>query len=64
MHENEVKPLFVDVDKVRFDFGVSKAKAYDIIRSMNIELKKQHPQAIVVAGRVNRIFYEECCLQR
>ena len=24
------------------------------------ELKKENPRAIVVAGKVNRIFYEEC----
>lgn len=57
------KPLFVNVDTVRSDLGVSRAKAYQIIKELNNELKKQHPMAIVVAGKVNRVWYEEACLQ-
>ena len=56
------EPLFVGVETVQFDFGVSRAKAYDIIRNLNDELRKQHPKAIIVAGKVNRFFYEEACL--
>ncbi len=59
----ERKPLFVGVDTVKFDLGVSRAKAYDVIKQLNRELKKQNPRAIVVAGRVNRIWYEEACLK-
>ena len=55
-------PLFVDVDTVVSDLGVSRAKAYDIIRKLNDELKQQNPRAIVVAGKVNRIWYEEACM--
>ena len=57
------KPLFVGVDTVRFDLGVSKAKAYDVIKQLNKELKEANPRAIVVAGKVNRIWYEEACLK-
>lgn len=57
------KPLFVSVDTVRNDLGVSRAKAYQVIKELNTELKKQHPMAIVVSGKVNRIWYEEACLQ-
>ena len=32
-------PLFVGVDTVVSDLGVSRAKAYDIIRKLNDELK-------------------------
>lgn len=56
----EGKPLYVGVDTVAVDFGVSRAKAYAIIKNLNAELKKENPRAIVVAGKVNRIFYEEC----
>jgi len=61
MYENE-KSLFVNVATVCHDLGVSKAKGYQIIKELNTELKKQHPMAIVVAGRVNRVWYEEACL--
>ena len=61
MYENE-KSLFVNVDTVCHDLGVSRAKGYQIIKELNTELKKQHPMAIVVAGKVNRVWYEEACL--
>ena len=59
----EKEPLFVGVDTGMFDLGVSRAKAYDVIRELNEELKKEHPKAIVVSGKVNRIWYEEACLK-
>ena len=57
------KLLFVNVDTVKNDLGVSRAKAYQVIKELNAELKKQYPMAIVVAGKVKRIWYEEACLQ-
>ena len=62
MSKNE-KHLLVNVETVQSDLGVSRAKAYQIIKELNIELKKKYPMAIVVSGRVNRIWYEEACLQ-
>ena len=59
----ERQPLFVGVDTVIFELGVSRAKAYDVIKQLNKELKKENPRAIVVAGKVNRIWYEEACLK-
>lgn len=59
----ERQPLFIGVDTVIFDLGVSRAKAYDVIKQLNKELKKENPRAIVVAGKVNRIWYEEACLK-
>lgn len=59
----KTKPLFVNVETVQSDLGVSRAKAYQVIKDLNEQLRKKHPMAIVVAGRVNRIWYEEACLQ-
>jgi hypothetical protein len=56
-------PLFVGVDTVKFDLGVSRAKAYEVIKELNKEMKQQNPRAIVVTGKVNRIWYEEACLK-
>ncbi len=56
-------PMFVGVDTVKFDLGVSRAKAYEVIKQLNRELKEANPRAIVVAGKVNRIWYEEACLK-
>ena len=52
----ERKPLFVGVNTVQFDFGVSRAKAYAIIKQLNESLKAENPKAIIVAGKVNRIY--------
>ena len=60
----ENKPMFIGVATVQHDLGVSRSKAYDIIRQLNAEMKKQNPTALVVCGRLNRICYEEACLQR
>ena len=55
-------PMYVGVDTVVEDFGISKAKAYEVIKELNASLKAEHPKAIVIAGKVNRIWYEEACL--
>lgn len=60
---DKTKSLFVTVDTVQSDLGVSRAKAYQVIKDLNKQLRKKHPMAIIVAGRVNRIWYEEACLQ-
>ena len=59
----EKEPLFIGVDTVMFDLGVSRAKAYDVIKELNAQMKKENPRAIVVCGKVNRIWYEEACLK-
>ena len=56
-------PMFVGVDTVKFDLGVSRAKAYEVIKQLNKEMKEQNPRAIVVSGKVNQIWYEEACLK-
>ncbi len=56
-------PLFIGVDTVKSDLGVSRAKAYEVIRELNTAMKAENPKAIVVAGKVNRIWYEEACLR-
>ncbi|MFI3214019.1 MAG: hypothetical protein R3Y24_11845 [Eubacteriales bacterium] len=55
-------PLFIGVDTIKSDLGVSRAKAYEVIKELNSEMKAQNPKAIVVSGKVNRIWYEEACL--
>ena len=60
--EQERLPVFVGVDTVRYDLGVSRAKAYEVIKDLNKELKAQNPRALIVSGKVNRIWYEEACL--
>lgn len=56
-------PLYIGVDTVKKDLGVSRAKAYAVIKELNENMKAEHPKAIIVAGKVNRIWYEEACLR-
>jgi len=60
--KDDNKSLFVGVDTVQRDLGVSRAKAYEVIRELNHQLKEQYPRAIVVAGKVNRKWYEEALI--
>ncbi len=52
--ENE---MFVGVETVAKDFGVSKGFAYKLIKQMNDELKANG--YLTVAGRVSRQYYRE-----
>ena len=52
-------PLYVGVETVKQDLGVSRAKAYEIIKELNNSMKAEYPRAIIVSGKVNRIWYEE-----
>jgi len=62
MKEESIKKKYIGVDTVMKDFDVSKPKAYAIIHALNEELKKSHPAAIIVAGKVNRVWYDKACL--
>lgn len=55
------KPLFVDAAEIQRDWGVSKSQAYCIIRRMSGQLLIENPKALILAGKINRAFYEECC---
>lgn len=57
------RKIYVGVDTVMHDFDVSRPKAYAIIHSLNETLRKKYPSAIVVAGKVNRVWYDKACLR-
>ena len=60
MNTNE--PKFVTAEIISEDLDVSKSQAYKIIQSLNRQLKAEHPNAIIIAGRVNRKWYNEALL--
>lgn len=55
--------LLVGVETVQADLGISKAKAYQIIREINKRIKEKNPDAVTVAGKVNRIQYERSIMK-
>ena len=54
---------YIGPQTIMEDWNVSKATAYNIIKKLNSQLLKEHPSALIIAGKVNRIWYEEACLQ-
>ena len=49
--------MFMRVDEVAKELGVSVPYAYKLIRSMNAELKKTG--CITISGRIDRKFFHE-----
>ena len=49
--------MFMRVDEVAEELGVSVPYAYKLIRSMNAELKKTG--RITISGRIDRKFFHE-----
>ena len=49
--------MFITADRVAKDFGVSRTKAYTIIRQLNEELNENG--YLTVPGRVSRQYYLE-----
>ena len=52
-----VERSFITVDEVATELRVSKSKAYQIVRDLNIELQKQG--YLTVNGRVNATFFHK-----
>lgn len=48
---------FMTVDEVAEELLVSKSKAYEIVRQLNAEMRKQG--YLTVAGRVNTTFFHK-----
>lgn len=48
---------FLTVDEVAVELQVSKSKAYQIVRELNVDLQKQG--YLTVAGRVNAAFFHK-----
>ena len=56
-----MRKMYVDAEEVSKDWEVFKPKAYKIIEELNERMLKDNPNLIVIAGKVNRKFYEENC---
>ena len=52
-----MKSTFINAQEVKELLGVADAKAYNIIRELNTELKEKG--YMVVAGRVSRQYFNE-----
>lgn len=64
MKSTNTEKLYIGVDDVMMDFDVSKPKAYSIIHQLNQNLREYNPSAIIIAGKVNKHWYDQCCLKQ
>lgn len=55
------KKMYVDVNEICEDWGVSRAQGYKMIKQLNERMLSLNPNLIVLSGKVNRKFYEENC---
>jgi len=62
--ESNFYSAYIGPKEIMRDWDVSRATAYNIIKKLNTELKQKHPSALIIAGKVNRIWYEQACLKR
>lgn len=58
------RSMYVDVAEVMRECGVSRTTAYRIIKHMNEQIAIDHPSALIIAGRVNRLWFDEACLRK
>lgn len=58
------RTAYIGPERIMRDWDVSKATAYNIIKRLNKQLKNEHPSALIIAGKVNKIWYDEVCLHR
>ena len=56
------KPVYVGVEEICKDWGVSRSKGYAIIKELSEQMKKENPKLLVMSGKLNRKYYEEVCL--
>jgi hypothetical protein len=62
--EQDVRPLYVGVDEVCADWGCSRSKGYAIIKQLSEQMRRENPKLLTIAGKINRIYYEEVCMKR
>lgn len=55
------KKFYVSVAEIQSQWNCSRSQAYKIIRQLNTRMLEMNPNYIVMAGKVNRKFYEENC---
>lgn len=64
MEITKTKPMYVGVDEVCADWGVSRSKGYAIIKQLSDQMKAENPKLLTMAGKINRFYYEEACMKK
>ena len=64
MVTNRKNTIYVDVNEVCSDWGVSRSKGYAIIKQLSEQMHAENPKLLVISGKINIKYYEEACLKR
>ena len=64
MDIKNIKSMYVGVDEVCADWGVSRSKGYAIIKQLSVQMKAENPKLLTMAGKINRFYYEEACMKK
>ena len=62
--DDKKNSILVDAETISNDLGISKTMAYKIIKELNTQMKKENPNAIVITGKANRIWYNEALFRK
>ena len=55
--------LYVDASQIATEWDVSRTTAYTIIKNLNNSIKKINPNALIIPGKVNKLWYDSVCLK-
>ncbi len=64
MEITKTKPMYVGVEEVCADWGVSRSKGCAIIKQLSNQMKAENPKLLTMAGKINRFYYEEACMKK
>ncbi|MDT3844063.1 MAG: hypothetical protein LIV11_05770 [Bacillota bacterium] len=53
------KSVMITADEVAEILEISRNKSYQIINSLNKQMKEENPRCIVIRGKANRKYFEE-----
>ena len=60
MEITKKKPMYVGVDEVCADWGVSRSKGYAIIKQLSDQMKAENPKLLTMAGKILIMLLKYC----
>lgn len=55
-----MESVMITADEISKILQISKNTSYQIIQSLNEQMKKENPRYIVIRGKANRKYFEDC----
>lgn len=61
--DNNYNTVCVDAEQIAREWHISKSSAYNVIKNMNKRLLEINPDALVLPGKVNKLWYDSVCMR-